>query len=70
MKTLIAALTLAMVTAASAQPSTTFRDASGRTTGTVTTDSNGTKTFRDAGGRTTGTCRSRKSHPARIRAMR
>jgi hypothetical protein len=56
MKTLyIAVLTLAMITAASAQTSTTLRDASGRTTGTVTTDSNGTKTFRDAGGRTTGT---------------
>jgi hypothetical protein len=51
----IVALTLAMITAASAQNQTTFRDASGRTTGTVTTDSNGTKTFRDAGGRTTGT---------------
>jgi YD repeat-containing protein len=44
---------LALVTAASAQ--TTFRDASGRITGTVTTDSNGTKTFRDGSGRTTGT---------------
>jgi hypothetical protein len=56
MKTLtIAALTLAMVTAASAQNQTTFRDTNGRITGTVTTDSNGTKTFRDAGGRTTGT---------------
>ena len=52
MKTLtIAALTLAMITAASAQNQTTFRDASGRTTGTVTTDSNGTKTFRDGSGR-------------------
>jgi hypothetical protein len=51
----IAALMLAAITAASAQNQTTFRDASGRTTGTVTTDSNGTKTFRDAGGRTTGT---------------
>jgi YD repeat-containing protein len=40
---------------AAAQNQTTFRDASGRTTGTVTTDSNGTKTFRDASGRTTGT---------------
>ena len=56
MKTLyIAALTLAMITAASAQTSTTFRDASGRTIGTVTTDSNGTRTFRDGNGRTTGT---------------
>jgi hypothetical protein len=36
MKTLtIAALTLAMITAASAQTSTTFRDASGRSTGTA-----------------------------------
>ena len=40
MKTItIAALTLAMITAASAQNQTTFRDASGRITGTVTTDS-------------------------------
>jgi hypothetical protein len=31
------ALTLAMITAASAQNQTAFRDASGRTTGTVTT---------------------------------
>jgi YD repeat-containing protein len=30
-------------------------DAQGRSIGTVTTDSNGTRTFRDAGGRTTGT---------------
>ena len=44
---------LALATAASAQ--TTFRDASGRITGTVSTDSNGTKTFRDGSGRTTGT---------------
>jgi len=45
---------LALVTAASAQQ-TTIRDGSGRITGTVTTDSNGTKTFRDSSGRTTGT---------------
>jgi hypothetical protein len=38
-----------------AQQSTTFRDASGRAIGTVTTDSNGMKTFRDSMGRTTGT---------------
>ena len=44
---------LVLATAASAQ--TTFRDASGRITGTVSTDSNGTKTFRDGSGRTTGT---------------
>jgi hypothetical protein len=47
-------LTLAIITAASAQQ-TTIRDASGRTVGTVTTDSNGNKTFRDGAGRTTGT---------------
>jgi hypothetical protein len=41
--------------AALAQPSTTFRDSMGRTTGTATTNSNGTTTFRDASGRTTGT---------------
>ena len=34
---------------------TIIRDGSGRITGTVTTDSNGTKTFRDGTGRTTGT---------------
>ena len=50
----IAALVFLMfATTASAQ--TTFRDANGRITGTVTTDSNGTKTFRDRTGRTTGT---------------
>jgi hypothetical protein len=38
-------LLLAMVSAAAAQNQTTFRDASGRITGTVTIDSNGTKTF-------------------------
>jgi YD repeat-containing protein len=47
------AILLAFATAASAQ--TTFRDANGRITGTVTADSNGTKTFRDATGRITGT---------------
>jgi hypothetical protein len=47
-------LTLAMTLAASAQ-STTFRDASGRTTGTATTNANGITTFRDSSARTTGT---------------
>jgi YD repeat-containing protein len=51
----IVALTLTMIASASAQNQTTFRDASGRTIGTVTTDSNGQQTFRDASGRTTGT---------------
>ena len=64
MKTItIVALTLAMITAASAQNQTTFRDASGRTTGTVTTDSNGTKTFRDGSGRTTGTAITNSNGP-------
>src|SRR5262249_24746752 len=48
------AILLAFVTAASAQQ-TTFRDGSGRITGTVTTDSNGQRTFRDSSGRITGT---------------
>jgi hypothetical protein len=34
---------------------TTFRDASGRQTGTASTSSNGTTTFRDSSGRQTGT---------------
>jgi hypothetical protein len=56
MKTLIACLALlATISTAAAQKQTTFRDAGGRTTGTVTTDSNGMKTFRDGSGRTTGT---------------
>jgi hypothetical protein len=48
-------LLAALATPAAAQNQTTFRDASGRTTGTATTNSQGTKTFRDASGRTTGT---------------
>ena len=50
-------LGLAIILAASTAHAqqTTIRDASGRTIGTVTTDSNGTKTFRDGSGRTTGT---------------
>jgi YD repeat-containing protein len=50
---LLAAILLAFTTVASAQ--TTFRDASGRITGTTSTDSNGTQTFRDSSGRMTGT---------------
>jgi hypothetical protein len=56
MKTIIiAGLLLTTCTVALGQPQTTFRDSSGRTTGTATTDSQGTTTFRDASGRTTGT---------------
>ena len=47
------ALFLALMVRAHGQ--TTFRDASGRMTGTATTSSNGTTTFRDASGRMTGT---------------
>jgi hypothetical protein len=56
MKKVIAALavSLVLVSVANAQQ-TTIRDANGRISTTVTTDSNGTKTFRDGSGRTTGT---------------
>ena len=50
---LLSTILLVLATAASAQ--TTFRDASGRITGTVSTDSNGQRTYRDGSGRTTGT---------------
>jgi uncharacterized membrane protein YoaK (UPF0700 family) len=54
MKTLATiALTLAMISAASAQQ-TTFRDDHGRTTGTAATTGNMT-TYRDERGRTVGT---------------
>jgi hypothetical protein len=49
------ALIAGLAMPAMAQNQTTLRDASGRTVGTVTTDSYGTRTFRDASGRTTGT---------------
>jgi hypothetical protein len=37
------------------QPTTTFRDSSGRTLGTATTNSSGQTTFRNSRGQTTGT---------------
>lgn len=54
---LFAAAVVALAyTAARAEPSQqVIRDASGRTTGTATTDSQGTTTFRDSRGSTTGT---------------
>lgn len=59
MKTLIvmatAALLAATVVTQAQNYQRTFRDASGRTTGTSSRDSNGTVTYRDASGRTTGT---------------
>ena len=54
MRTIMFALVLVLVAPAQAQQ-TIIRDANGRITTTVTTDSNGTKTFRDGTGRTTGT---------------
>jgi YD repeat-containing protein len=56
MTKIILALVLVLVAGLSAQAQqTVIRDGSGRITGTITTDSNGTKTFRDGSGRTTGT---------------
>lgn len=54
--TVCAAITLAVssVSIASAQSKTTYRDASGRTTGSATTNSSGKTTYRDSSGRTTG----------------
>lgn len=54
--TVCAAITLAVssVSIASAQSKTTYRDSSGRTTGSATTDSSGKTTYRDPSGRTTG----------------
>ena len=54
MRTIMFALVLVLVVPAQAQQ-TIIRDASGRITGTVSTDSNGMQTFRDGKGRTTGT---------------
>ena len=50
----VMAISFLLIAFAKAQQ-TTFRDANGRISTTVTTDSNGTKTFRDGTGRTTGT---------------
>lgn len=52
---LLAALFLLAMAYRSAHAQTTFRDASGRQTGTASTSSNGTTTFRDSFGRQTGT---------------
>jgi hypothetical protein len=46
---------LALSQLAHGQSQTVIRDASGRATGTATTDSQGTTTFRDDRGRTIGT---------------
>ena len=50
----ITLVTAAWICPASAQQ-TTFRNANGQITGTVSTDSNGQRTFRDGSGRMTGT---------------
>ena len=51
---LLSTILLVLATAASAQQ-TTYRNANGQITGTVSTDSNGQRTFRDGSGRMTGT---------------
>ena len=50
----VMAISFLLIAFAKAQQ-TTIRDANGRISTTVTTDSNGTKTFRDGSGRTVGT---------------
>ena len=55
MRTLVAILLGSIVVTAAQAQQTVFRDAGGRTIGTATLDSQGTKVFRDRGGRTTGT---------------
>jgi YD repeat-containing protein len=56
MRTIMFALVLVLAAGLPVQSQqTTIRDANGRITGTVTTDSNGMQTFRDGRGRTTGT---------------
>ena len=50
----VMAISLLLIAFAKAQQ-TTFRDANGRISTTVTTDSNGMQTFRNGAGRTTGT---------------
>jgi hypothetical protein len=51
---ILCALALVLATPAFAQQ-TTIRDANGRISTTITTDSNGQRTFRDGNGRLTGT---------------
>ncbi|MCM0036639.1 MAG: hypothetical protein NBV66_12720 [Burkholderiaceae bacterium] len=55
------ALTISSVGIASAQSKTTYRDASGRTTGSATTNSSGKTTYRDSSGRTTGSASTNSS---------
>ena len=54
-------LLISSVGIASAQSKTTYRDASGRTTGSSTTNSSGQTTYRDASGRTTGSATTNSS---------
>jgi YD repeat-containing protein len=58
MRTIMFALVLVLLAAPAQAQQTIIRDANGRITTTVTTDSNGTRTFRDGSGRTTGTANS------------
>ena len=50
-----AAIVILMIATAYAEPSATYRDASGRMTGTAERTGNGTIQFRDGSGRMTGT---------------
>ena len=61
--TVCAAITLAVssIGIASAQSKTTYRDSSGRTTGSATTNSSGKTTYRDSSGRTTGSATTNSS---------
>ncbi len=55
MKTIVVATIVAAATVCMADAKTTYRDAQGRVTGTVTTDRYGKTTYRDAQGRVIGT---------------
>jgi hypothetical protein len=61
--TVCAAITLAVssIGIVSAQSKTTYRDSSGRTTGSATTNSSGKTTYRDSSGRTTGSATTNSS---------
>ena len=55
MKTIVVATIVAAATVCMADAKTTYRDAQGRVTGTVTTDRYGKTTWRDGRGRIQGT---------------
>ena len=57
MKTILAAAGVLTAVLVSASDRETYRDASGRITGSATTSSGGQTVYRDASGRITGTSR-------------